>query len=82
MATVIEKIHELVEQLPPAQQERVLEFAQELAEMQRFISSLPKTPPPPGKPGKVLLRFKLPTEDVEAMRRALEDCERIELGEY
>ena len=82
MATRLEEIHALVEQLSPDYQQRVLEFAQELAQMHQFTMSLPETKLPPGTPGKDLLRFKLPLEDAEAMERALEDCERIEPDGY
>lgn len=86
MATTIEEIQTLVEQLPPTDQQKVLELAQRLAEMQRFLDSLPKSTLPPGTPGNVLLevlqRFQLPLEAVEAMERAIEDCERVEMDEY
>ena len=77
MATIAEEIHTIVERLSPDNQRRVLEFAQELAQTHYTLASLPRTPLPPGTPGSVLMRFKLPLEDVEAMERALEDCERI-----
>lgn len=86
MATPIEELNKLVEQLSPDRQQRVLEFAQGLAQTQRAILSLPKTPLPPGTPGRALLaavqNSKLSPEDVDAMERALEDCERIEPDEY
>ncbi len=82
MATIPEEIHTIVERLSPDYQRRVLEFAQELAQTDYTLASLPRTALPPGTPGSVLMRFKLPLEDVEAMERALEDCERIEPDEY
>jgi hypothetical protein len=86
MATPIEELNKLVEQLSPDRQRRVLEFAQGLAQTQRVILSLPKTPLPPGTSGRALLaalqNTKLSAEDVDAMERALEDCERIEPDEY
>jgi hypothetical protein len=82
MATIPEEIRTIVERLSPDYQKRVLEFAQELAQTDRIFASLPRSVPPPGTPGSVLMRFKLPLEDVEAMERALEDCERIEPDEY
>lgn len=86
MATPIEELNKLVEQLSPDRQQRVLEFAQGLAQTQRAILSLPKTPLPPGTSGRALLaalqNSKLSSEDVDAMERALEDCERIEPDEY
>ena len=78
MATPIEEIHKLFEQLSPDRQRRVLEYAQILAQTDRLATFPPTTPLPPGTPGRALLRFKLPPEDVEAMELALEDCERIE----
>ncbi len=82
MATIPEEIRTIVEHLSPDYQKRVLEFAQELAQTDYTLASLPTTVPPPGTPGSVLMRFKLPPEDVDAMERALEDCERIEPDEY
>jgi len=84
MATIPEEINTIVERLSPDYQRRVLEFAQELAQTDYTLSSLPRTPLPPGTPSSVLLklRFKSSKEDVEAMERALEDCERIEPDEY
>ena len=75
-------IYHVVERLSPDYQRRVLEFAQGLSQTDYTIASLPTTALPPGTPGNVLVRFKLPLEDVEAMERALEDCERIEPDEY
>jgi hypothetical protein len=74
MATVPEEIRSLVERLSPDLQQQVLKFVEGLARSHKDIASLPKTPLPPGTPGSTLLRFKLPSEDVEAMERALEDC--------
>jgi hypothetical protein len=82
MATMPEEIRSLVERLSPDLQRQVLKFAKGLARTRKEAVPLPKTPLPPGTPGPVLLRFKLPREDVEAMERALEDCERIEPDEY
>ena len=82
MATIPEEIHTIVERLSPDYQRRVLKFAQELAQTDYTLASLPGTALPPGTPGSVLMRFKLPLEDTEAMERALEDCERIESDEY
>jgi len=82
MATMPEEIRSLVERLSPDLQQQVLRFAKGLARTHKDIAALPKTPLPPGTPGPTLLRFKLPSEDIEAMERALEDCERIEPDEY
>jgi hypothetical protein len=82
MATMPEEIRSLVERLSPDLQQQVLKFAKGLARTHKDIAALPKSPLPPGTPGPTLLRFKLPSEDVEAMERALVDCERIEPDEY
>jgi len=86
MATVLEELNKIVEQLPPERQRRVLEFAQRLtrADQSSMPLTLPTTPLPPGTPGSVLqqLHFLSSQEDVEAMERALEDTERIEPDEY
>jgi hypothetical protein len=81
MATTIEEIDALVRRLPPERQKQVLEFARGLAQPERPLTFQPQTPPMPPTPGSALLRFKLPAEDVDAMERALEDCERIEPDE-
>ena len=75
MATTPEEIRSLVERLSPDLQLQVLKFAQGLAKSYKDTVSFPRTPLPPGTPGSILLRFKLPLKDVEAMERALEDCE-------
>jgi hypothetical protein len=82
METMIEQIRDLMEQLSPENQRRVLEYAQTLVRSQRSNLPLPRTPLPPGTPGRVLLALvqnsKLSPEDIDAMERAiLEDCERI-----
>ena len=86
MATVLEEIHKIVERLSPDYQRRVLEFAQRLTEIKQTSVplSVPTTPLPPGTPGSALLqlRFMSSREDVEAMERALEDCERIDPDEH
>lgn len=82
MATMPEEIRLLVERLSPELQRQVLKYTKGLARKNEDRMSLPTTPLPPGTPGSTLLRFKLPLEDVEAMERALVDCERIEPDEY
>jgi len=86
MATVLEELHKIVERLPLDRQQRVLEFAQRLTQADDVSVplSLPTTPLPPGTPGSalLLLRFLSSREDVEAMERALEDCERVEPDEH
>ncbi len=82
MSTVLEEIHKIVERLPLTYQQRVLEFVQSLTQTDQTTVplSFPSTPLPPGTPGSALLqvRFKPSREDVEAMERALEDCEQTD----
>ncbi len=76
MATVPEEIQEIVEQLSPDYQRRVLEFVQGLIQTDKRFRSLPKSTPPSGTTGKALIGFQLSLEDVEAIGRAImEDCE-------
>jgi hypothetical protein len=82
MATMPEEIRSLVERLSPDLQRQVLKFTKGLARTRVDRMSLPTTPLPPGTPGTTLLRFKLPSEDIQAMERALIDCEKIEPDEY
>lgn len=82
MATTAEQINTLVDQLSPVYQKRVLEFVQEMTQELKAIQSLPKSTLPPGTPGWKLLRFTVSPEDAEAMQKALDDCERIEVDEY
>lgn len=82
MATVPDEIRMIVEQLPFEYQRRVLQFAQELVHIGSHSSAFPTTPLPSGTPGKALLHFALPQEDVEAMEYALEDCESVDSDEY
>ena len=77
MASVVDEITSLLAQLPPSEQERVLRFARELAHPPVF----PHTPLPPGTPPDALLRIQVDPEVGEAMERALEECERIDLDE-
>ena len=83
MENMIEQLCDLMKQLSPDNQRRVLEYAQVLARTDQPVISLPKTPLPPGISGAVLLaqiqKSKLLPEDIDAMERALEDCEKIEL---
>lgn len=50
MATIVEKPHKIVKQLPPDRQRRVLEFAQKLTvgNQSREPLFMPTTPLPPG----------------------------------
>lgn len=85
MATPIEEINKLFEQLSPEHQRRVLEYAQKLAQTDQLATFPPTTPIPPGISGTELLaalsKSNLSPEDIDAMERALEDCEHIEPNE-
>lgn len=81
MATVAEELVALVERLAPDQQRRVLDYARDLAQS----APAPRSVLPPGPPASALLNFRptMSPEDVEAMRRAIEeDCETIEPDEF
>ena len=77
MATISEEVRSLLERLPTGDQQRVLDYARRLADVQPF----PHTPLPPGSSPDVLLRITVTPEVGEAMERALEDCERIDFDE-
>lgn len=76
MSNTLEKLHTLIDQLSPQDQQQVLKMIEELAQTHQKNLSASKLPP--GKPGSGLTRFTLLPEDAEAMERAMEDCERIE----
>jgi hypothetical protein len=82
MTTTVEEIIALVNRLSPADQQRVLEFAKDLAQEPVAIRSLPKSTPSPGTPGWKLLRFTVSEEDAEIMEKALEDCENVDIDEW
>lgn len=86
MATTAEELHSSIDRLSPADQQRVLDFVQELQELSEIhqaILSFPKTPlPEGGVPAKALLDFKIPTERLEEIEQALNDCERIDIDEW
>lgn len=86
MATTAEELHSSIERLSPADQQRVLDFVQELqeiSEIHQAILSFPKTPlPEGGVPAKALIGFHLPLEVVEDIERALQDTERIDIDEW
>ena len=75
MATIAEEINETIAHLPPSDQQRVLNFARELA----HTAGLPHTPLPAGTPPDVLLRFSVSPEVGEAMQQAMEESERIDV---
>ena len=83
MENMIEQICDLMKQLSLDNQRRVLEYAQALTRTDQPVISLPKTPLTPGISGAILLAkiqsINMLPEDIDAMERALEDCERIEL---
>ncbi len=76
MLTVLEKIKILAAKLSPEQQEQALVLIQNLAQKQQEASSTSKLPL--GTPGKDLLalKFSMSPEDIDAMEKAIEDCER------
>lgn len=75
MATTAEELHHMIDQLSPEEQERLLAYARELAQPQPY----PRTPLPPGTPGSVVAQLSVSPEVGEAMERALEETERIDL---
>ncbi|HEX5548302.1 MAG TPA: hypothetical protein VFX24_12895 [Ktedonobacterales bacterium] len=77
MATISDEVNALLERMPPSEQQRVLDYARRLANVQPF----PHTPLPPGSPPDTLLRITVAPEVGEAMERALEECERIDIDE-
>lgn len=74
MATPVEELRHMIDQLSPQDQERLLAYARELAQAQ----PLPHTPLPPGTPGSAIVGLRVSPEGGEAMERALEDIERID----
>lgn len=71
---VVEKVLELLRELPYELQWRVLEFTRALA------LSVPR-----GVPGEQLVRFAgaIPLDDVERMRQAIEQgCEQVNVNEW
>lgn len=73
MATIADELSSILAQLPPREQERVLSFARALA----HPPNLPHTPLPPGTPGSIVARLRVPPEAGEAMEQALADTEQV-----
>jgi hypothetical protein len=74
MATIDHEIAKLLHRLPEAQQQRVLDFARELAQVKPY-----------GIPGADLLAFagRIPPDDLQRMSDAIEEgCEAVTLGEW
>ena len=74
MATIDQEIAKLLHRLPEAQQQRVLDFARELAQVR-----------PQGIPGAALLAFagRISPDDLQQMSHAIEEgCEAVNLGEW
>jgi hypothetical protein len=74
MATIDREITELLHRLPELQQQRVLEFARELAEVK-----------PQGVPGTDLIAFggRIPADDLRRMQDEIEQgCEAVNLSEW
>lgn len=74
MSTIAEELTALLAQLPPSEQERVLNFARDLARPPIVVKH---SPLPPGTPGSVVAQLRVSPEVGEAMQQALEDTERI-----
>jgi hypothetical protein len=77
MTSIVDELNALMAQLPPKEQERVLDFARELAHPPIF----PHTPLPAAKPHDLLLTLRVPPEVADAMEAAHEECERIDEDE-
>lgn len=75
MATTVEEIQKLLERLPERDQERVLSYVRSIASEAPF----PHAPLPPGTPGAVVARLSVSPEVGEALERALEETERIDM---
>jgi hypothetical protein len=74
MATIDREIAELLHRLPELQQQRVLEFARELAEVK-----------PQGVLGADLIAFggRIAPDDLQRMQDAIEEgCEAVNLSEW
>ena len=67
MTSVKQRISEVVEQLSPEQQKKVLDFARQFKR-------------PKGVPAHTLLKHagKISLEDLALMEEAIEDCERVD----
>src|SRR5256885_11919984 len=77
MATIPEELESLLARLSEADQRRLLEYARALASAEPF----PRSPLPPGTPGKVVAQLRVSPEVGEAMEHALEECARIDPDE-
>ncbi len=75
MPNISEKLHMLIDQLSPQDQQQVLAMIEEFAQS-HYRPSLSKLPL--GTSGKDLLalKFSMSPEDIDAMEKAIEDCER------
>ena len=74
MSTIDQEIAKLLHRLPEAQQQSVLDFARELADVRTR-----------GIPGADLLTFtgRIPADDLQRMSDAIEEgCETVSLGEW
>lgn len=77
MATIVEELFTIVQSLPPAEQQRVLDYA---LEINQHLAA-PASQLPPAKPISEFLAFRssLDRETVEEMARAIEEgCENVE----
>lgn len=74
MAKLDQEISELLHRLPAAEQQRVLEFARELADVKLH-----------GVPGADLIAFggRIPPDDLQQMSDAIEaGCEAVNMSEW
>jgi hypothetical protein len=78
MTTTAEALRQVIDQLSPHDQERLLTYARELA----HPNLLPRTPLPPGTPGSAIADLRVSPEGGEVMEQAIEDCERIDPDEW
>jgi hypothetical protein len=81
MATIPEEVTDIVSRLPYDKQQQALDYVRSLEQS----VSAPMSTLPSGKPASDLLNFRptLSHEEVEAMRRAIEEgCETIEPDEH
>lgn len=73
MSTIADELSSLVAHLPPRDQERVLNFARELA----HPLVVPHAQLPPGTPGSVVAKLRISPEVGAAMEQALNDTELV-----